>query len=364
MNLLNRFTTGRSGLYLAALFSAVFVTALIFASAGTGYAAEIAVLPFAAGAGADAPLSLALGGLIVTQASLESIRRQFSRLYEAGFGMADHFWDQVAMEVMSNTGSNVYGWLGQWPQFREWIGDRVFNDLKEHAYTLQNRKFESSVAVGRDQIEDDNLGVYRPMVKEMGRATSVFPDELVGECIANGEVKLCYDGQPFFDTEHPVYAKTDGTGANTPVSNLLGTGTDPAWYLLDTSREVKPFIYQIRRKPEFTMMTALTDEAVFTSGSFRMGVSLRAEAGFGLWQMAIKSTQPLTAANFEAARKLMRSFKADGGRPLGCKPNVLLCGTQLEPEAEKILVRDRIDGGDTNVNRGKAKIISTEWLDD
>ena len=76
-----------------------------------------------------------------------------------------------------------------------------------------------------------------------------------------------------------------------------------------------------------------------------------------------ESTLALTAANFEAERKAMRQVAADGGRPMGCMPTVLLCGTELEPEAERILVSERTNGGDTNTNRGKAKIISVPWLD-
>ena len=338
------------------MFSLIVVVA---STGGTAAAAPELMLPDAGESG----LAFMGAGIIVSQAALEAMRRSFSTIFKQGFGSADHFWNMVAMEVLSTTGSNQYGWLGQWPAFREWVGDRVYHDMKEHGYTLANRKFESSVSVGRDQIEDDNLGIYKPMVEEMGRASGVFPDELVANIINAGDVNLCYDGQPMFDTEHPVYANSDGTGAATLVSNVAGAGANPAWYLLDTSRAVKPFIYQVRRKPEFAMMTSLTDEAVFTSDSFRMGVSIRAEAGYGLWQMAYKSTLPLNAANFEAARNAMHAIKADGGRPMGCKPTVLLCGTVLEADAERVLVREKIDGGDTNVNRGKAKIISTEWLD-
>jgi phage major head subunit gpT-like protein len=49
---------------------------------------------------------------------------------------------------------------------------------------------------------------------------------------------LCFDGQPFFDTEHPVYPKTDGTGDPESVSNIVGTGSGKPWFLLSLDEEL------------------------------------------------------------------------------------------------------------------------------
>lgn len=355
-------------IYFTAGFVALLGATIWFALAGwpaTDATTTATIALLQSGSPFDGPGSITvmgMGGMIVTNAALEAIRKTFRQDYQESFETAESFWAKVAMLVMSSTGSNTYGWLGQWPKFREWTGDRVFKDLKEHAYELANRKFESSVEVGRDQIEDDNLGVYTPMFREMGRAAAVFPDELLAEIILAGETGLCYDGQPFFDTEHPVYPNVDGTGSADLVSNLTGAGSNPAWYLLDTKRSVKPFIYQLRRKMEFTSMDRLDDEQVFMSDTFRYGVSTRAEAGYGLWQMARKSTLAVSAANFEAERLAMRQVKADGGRPMGITPNLVMCGPELEPAFEKILKAQLTDSGNTNTNYGKCELLVVDWL--
>ena len=56
------------------------------------------------------------------------------------------------------------------------------------------------------------------MMTEMGRASAVHPDELVFALLKNAHATLCYDGQNFFDNDHPVYEKVDGTGQSTTVS--------------------------------------------------------------------------------------------------------------------------------------------------
>lgn len=300
---------------------------------------------------------------IITPSLLTSLNTGFRKDFQDAFdGMrAQSVYQRIATVVPSSTASNTYGWLGQFPKFREWIGARVIKDMAASGYQITNKSWEATVGVKRTDIEDDAIGVYRPLMAEMGRAAAVFPDELVFELLKAGETTLCYDGQNFFDTDHPVYPNVDGTGTASTVANLQA-GSDPAWYLLDTSRALKPLIYQERKAPEFVPMTKVDDEAVFTSGEYRYGVDLRANAGFGFWQLARKSKAPLTAENYAAGRTAMMSLTADGGRPLGISPNVLLVPPQLEAAARAIVGSQLTTGGATNPWYGTAEIIVTPYL--
>ena len=158
--------------------------------------------------------------MIITPANLKVLFTTFSTAFKQGFGNAEPMWKKVAMLAKSGSRSSTYGWLGQWPGFREWVGTRVVHDMKAHSYTIENKHFESTVGVDRDDIEDDEIGIYGPMFEEMGRATKVFPDEQVFGLLAAGFATECYDGQYFFDTDHPVYPNADGTGTVETVSNL------------------------------------------------------------------------------------------------------------------------------------------------
>lgn len=301
--------------------------------------------------------------MIITPASLNALMTGFNKAFEEGKTQATSQYIKIATVIPSTSKSNTYGWLGKWPSFREWIGDRVINDMTASAYTVVNKPFESSVGVDRDDIEDDNIGIYSPMMKEMGRSSEVFPDELLFPMLDAGTASLCYDGQYFFDTDHPVYAKHDGTGAVTSVSNYDDNGGAPQtkWYLLDTTRALKPLIYQNRKAMQFTAMTKLDDEAVFTSKQFRYGVDCRANGGYGFWQMAYCSTKPLTAENVWAAIEAMRGFKADGGKPLGIKPNMLVVrGTQQQAALEAM--KQNIGGGETNTLSGQLEVLVADYL--
>jgi phage major head subunit gpT-like protein len=66
--------------------------------------------------------------------------------------------------------------------------------------------------------------------------------------------------------------------------------TDTEWHLLDTTKPVKPFIYQERKAPVFVEQTDSSSDNVFTRKKFKFGAEARANGGYGFWQMAVGST--------------------------------------------------------------------------
>ncbi|MEM7270767.1 MAG: Mu-like prophage major head subunit gpT family protein [Pseudomonadota bacterium] len=263
---------------------------------------------------------------IVTPQLITNLNTVFRSDFQAAYDSAKaaSFWLKVASEVLSGSSSNTYGWLGDFPDLREWIGDRVLNGMKAHGYAVENREFESTVAVPRPQIEDDATGVYRPMMRSMGEAAARHPDQLIAALMKVADATLCYDGQNFFDTDHPVNAAHDGSGADTSVSNIIA-GAGEKWFLLDTTRPLKPFIHQVRKRPEFVQMTGAKDsEEVFMRNRFVWGVDSRCNVGLGFWQQAVQSQATLDQDGFDAAYKMMQEFKGDGDRPLGRFPLLYL----------------------------------------
>ena len=66
--------------------------------------------------------------------------------------------------------------------------------------------------------------------------------------------------------------------------------SDTAWFLLDTSKPVKPFIYQNRKAPVFVEQTDPQADNVFKRKKFLFGAEARAAGGYGFWQLAYGST--------------------------------------------------------------------------
>jgi len=302
--------------------------------------------------------------MIITPAALAAAFVGFKKHFQDGQTSVEPMYLKVASHVPSSTASNTYAWLGKVPGMREWLGDRQLNNLAAHGYSIINKDWESTISVGRNEIEDDQLGIYAPLMKELGHAAKLHPDQMVYPLLKSGFTDLCYDGQPFFDTEHPVNATADGTGAVTATSNMVEDAayTGEAWYLMDASRAIKPIIFQQRKAPKFEQMTDSKDEKVFMSKEFRFGVDCRDNVGFAFWQMAYGAKAALTYDALWAAYTAMRSLTADGGAKLGIRPTILVVPVSLERAARRVIDREKLDNGESNELYKKFEIVVPDYL--
>ncbi|HHQ4672515.1 TPA: Mu-like prophage major head subunit gpT family protein [Aeromonas veronii] len=299
---------------------------------------------------------------IVTPALLQALFTGFKKNFEDAKSEAPAQYTKIATVIKSTTKSNTYGWLGKFPSLRKWVGDRVIESMKAHGYQIVNEDFEATVAVDRNDIEDDELGIYAPLFQEMGLAAGIHPDELCFGLLGAGFTTPCYDGQYFFDTDHPVYPKADGTGTPVLSANVVvdaGYQGEP-WFLLDTSRALKPVIFQDRKSPQLIAMTKVDDEAVFTRKEFRYGVDCRDAAGFGFWQLAFANKRALTPDNLWDSFSKMREFQADGGRKLGVKATLLVVPPSLEKLATQMLERELANS--SNELKGKLELVVADYL--
>lgn len=283
---------------------------------------------------------------IINQENLKVVAKTFKKEFTTILNDTPTTYERIATIVNAKTPTVDYSWLGQFPTMREWIGDRVIEDLTAHKYTIAKKRFEATIEVDRDYILYDNLGVMKPAVQELARGSKSHYDEnTFGLLEANGN---CYDGKKFFATTHVMGGVTYKNKATDKLSmqslfdkradmmkikgekgkplgikpNLLlvppaleqkaleiikaetidGTTniakglveilvvphltSDTGWYLMDASRAIKPIIMQKNRPITFTAMDNPNDEAVFMRAAFRYGVDAEHNSGYGLWQLA------------------------------------------------------------------------------
>lgn len=295
--------------------------------------------------------------MIINRQNLAFLTTGFKAIFQGAFDTAPSVWNRLAMEVTSTGKQEIYGWLGANTRFREWIGDRQVQNFSTHDWTIKNKLFENTIGVYREDIEDDSYGLYQPLFSQLGVDAKTHADELVFALLKNGFTGLCYDGQYFFDTDHPVLA---ADGSTTSVSNF-GGGSGTAWYLIDTGKAVKPIILQKRQDYRFVALDKETDDNVFWRREYVYGADARLNVGYALWRLAYASKQTLDATNYAAARAAMMSFTGDGGRPLNVTPNLLVVPPSLEMTARQLLNAEMI-GSTTNVYRNTAELLVTPWL--
>jgi phage major head subunit gpT-like protein len=149
----------------------------------------------------------------ITPENLESLYTEFSLAFQQGYSSTDPWAPLISTEVPSGTKSNTYGFVERLPKLREWVGPRIAHNLKSQAYSLANKKFELTVEVDRDEIEDDDasLAMYRQqIVPEFGRQVKKHPDQLITELML-ANTALAYDGVALFSNAHII---GDGTYSN------------------------------------------------------------------------------------------------------------------------------------------------------
>lgn len=288
----------------------------------------------------------------------QGVQTQFNQF----LGAAPGYYRQLCMQVDSKSREEVYPRLDMLPGVREWIGDRVVNSLSAGSYAVRNRKFEETLGIDREDLEDDRLGLFNIGIQQVGVNAGEFPDRLVAGVVNNGGTSLCSDGQYFFDVDHPSW---DVNGAPTSASNYQA-GSGPAWYLLDLSRPLKPFLFQNRVPFDLVARQSLQDPVVFEKDKFLWGTRGRMNAGYGLWHLALKSKADLTKANVEAAVAMMGSRFRPDGAPIAITPTHLMVPTTLQGRGRAIVNNEFVNVGsgtaESNEWKGFAALIVNPWL--
>ncbi|SEH72928.1 Mu-like prophage major head subunit gpT [Rheinheimera pacifica] len=290
---------------------------------------------------------------------LEALQATMSAAYTRGLTAAKPQWSMIATEVPSTGAANFYGWLKDLPGIVEWTGARQLADMGKHGYSIENKTFESSISVSRDNVDDDQIGHYSVVAQNYGDQVAYFPDTLCYPILAAGFSTLCFDGQNYFDTDHPLE-----TTPATTFSNVVGdpsTDTGEPWFLIDDTKVLKPVVFQNRRPFVFKNMNP-NEEYTWFNNKYAAGVDGRCNVGFSFPQLAIGSKAALTKANYEAAKKQLQKMKKVDGTPIGVRPTKLIVGPENEAAAKALISMMLVDGGNTNIYYNDVEIVVSSLI--
>jgi phage major head subunit gpT-like protein len=132
---------------------------------------------------------------------LPGLKTEFELAYRSQ--VEDSIADQIATVVNTTQPVQRYAWLGATPPMREFIDERRPAGMSEHAVSIEDKVFESTIAVSRRAIEDDQLDLIRLRVKDLAGRVSQHRHQIVVQALLGGGSAVCYDGTPFFGTSHP-----------------------------------------------------------------------------------------------------------------------------------------------------------------
>lgn len=152
----------------------------------------------------------------------------FNKAQQAAAGRVGKFGATVEdlAFIMSVTGaSTTHAWMEQIRGMREWIGPRAVGNIKAGGLTVVNRNFEATVGVPVPAIDDDQYGVYAPIIAQLGSAGEQLWKQLLIEAML-GNANWA-DGNPFFCSGRTL-SEDSGALTNAVTTALSATALETA----------------------------------------------------------------------------------------------------------------------------------------
>lgn len=257
-------------------------------------------------------------------------------------------WKKIAMPVNSKNASEHYAWLGAVPGLREFKSERIPGTLSNFAYEVTNKKWESTLDVDRDVIEDDRTGQITLAVNSLATKAAKHYTNLVAAAFTSSASTTIFDGQNFFDADHTTGSNYLGTGQDLTATNVQGAerllnlqkddrgeylgytgthiicgpelaataeklvkqrtlasgedntyygryevvvlpnlGSSKLWAIADLNEGIMPYVLQVRTPITLVSKTDLNSDRAFDKDIFTWGTRARHNAGFGNHQLIV-----------------------------------------------------------------------------
>lgn len=206
-----------------------------------------------------------------------------STMIRQAYSSAPVSYPQYTTTVPTKTQVWLDGWIGRMPKMRVWTGPRITHEPAPQTYSVTVQPFELTYTFDRFHADDDQYGVYYPILLDLAHQTKMWPEYQLRDLLeasgafAGATSQAGLDALSFFNTAHPIdfYNAAAGTYSN-----------------------------------DFT-------------GGFSVG--------------GVTVGGALSASGFGSAVEYMMTYSGEDGERLNIMPNQLLIPPNLKAEAEYIL---------------------------
>lgn len=243
--------------------------------------------------------------MLVNGSAIRAVFTGLSTQFNNALTAAPSDYADRAMVIPSSGAGVDYAWLSRFPKMRQWVGDKHIKALKLGKYYVKNLDWETTIEVDRNDIEDDQLGIYNAQAQMAGQSAGELYGDILTSLINNAHTALGMDGMSFYNTAHVL---TDAAGVTRNQSNKATT-----------------------------VLSAATLVAV--------------------------------TGSYGAARTAIMGFTDEEGQPLGLVPDLLEVPPALEATANIIALADKLADDSPNPYKGTCRVkvnpritSSTAWM--
>jgi len=161
--------------------------------------------------------------MIVNQSTLSSLFTGFRKVFRDTMQSAPSRFDEIGTTVDVTGSSTDLPLVGLAGAVREWVGDRQKQNLAAYKKNVTHKKFEQTVGVARTDIEDDNVGLYKPAIMDLAQKAKDYDWDLgMTRLMTDGFSVAGLDGVSLFNAAH-TWA---GSGYTTAQDNLTNEALD------------------------------------------------------------------------------------------------------------------------------------------
>lgn len=151
----------------------------------------------------------------IPQLLLPGLRAEFAQAYRTQLDQS--VAEKIATVINTTLPVQNYPWLGTVPTMREFVDERRPSGMSSNVVSIADKTFESTMAVDRKAIEDDQLDLIRLRVRDLATRASAHRQQIVIDALRQGVSTVGYDGEYLLSTSHLV---PGGTFANKTTSPL------------------------------------------------------------------------------------------------------------------------------------------------
>ncbi len=133
--------------------------------------------------------------------------------------------NRIATTINTTLPVQKYPWLGAIPPMREFTDERRAGSMAAYTASIEDKTFESTIAVERRALEDDQLDLIKLRIRDLAYRVAQHRSQLVVEALANASNATGYDGVTVLNTAHPVAGTTYSNRVPDALSgNALAAG--------------------------------------------------------------------------------------------------------------------------------------------
>jgi phage major head subunit gpT-like protein len=179
--------------------------------------------------------------MLITPQNLNVFFTALETRFWTALGAAPLFYNKLTTTYPVSTEIWLTGWVDMIDKARVWVGPRITRTPAPITYQVPIQPFELTESIDLFKLQDDQYGLYNPVVSFMGLQMAKWPDYQVRDLLQNqgywtNSYQNGYDGLSFFNTAHQndFYDASKGTfpndytgGGVTVNSILIGGGLAP-----------------------------------------------------------------------------------------------------------------------------------------